>query len=378
MGQSDLSLSCWPPLVWQAARDSHNEAAVRMQLKLPGLLALAQHSMHCFLLTWALLLQVGQPAEQRSLLRAGRAGEAMPLITLPESLLLQSGSNEQQHAEASAHEHYSAGLWRTVVEDAREAFFRGEEAATTTTAAPAVPATTQDPEVLAKQLGITKDAAQARNLLVAMITRAQTGLISRLHDINMDLDAMALRAKMDLKAVNHSAEIAENMPIMASNSEVDIEKVEENGGMLQNKTLPEILQRSKDQVAQITELVKDKKPVESDVDAAKNLPSAETRIQDNAQTMDTIVPRLELLDRKVMKLENRLYDGDLKKLVDETTGKEVQNIMEDVSRGFGRFIQNAKSDKKAQRVAAPVLMPGSPAPAGAWDWQPIQTPTQSP
>merc|ERR1719407_219687 len=127
----------------------------------------------------------------------------------------------------------------------------------------------------------------------AEITRAQTGLISRLHDINMDLDAMALRAKMDLKAVNHSAEIAENMPIMASNSEVDIEKVEENGGMLQNKTLPEILQRSKDQVAQITELVKDKKPVESDVDAAKNLPSAETRIQDNAQTMDTIVPRLE-------------------------------------------------------------------------------------
>jgi hypothetical protein len=70
---------------------------------------------------------------------------------------------------------------------------------------------------------------KARNLLVAMIDRAQIGLMGRLKDIDLDLDALKLRAQHDLKAVNHSYNIAEKMPIMASNAEIDVAKIQTNG-----------------------------------------------------------------------------------------------------------------------------------------------------
>jgi hypothetical protein len=82
---------------------------------------------------------------------------------------------------------------------------------------------------------------KARNLLVAMIDRAQIGLMGRLKDIDLDLDALKLRAQHDLKAVNHSYNIAEKMPIMASNAEIDVAKIQTNGDKMQKDTLPAIV-----------------------------------------------------------------------------------------------------------------------------------------
>jgi len=151
----------------------------------------------------------------------------MPFITLPQSLLLQSsdGRGLQGLVEAAADD---------VVEHARQAFF-ADSTAVPTTAAPTTTTTTVttvDVAVLAAQLKITKDAAQARNLLVGMITRAQVSLLGRLNDINSDLDATDLRAVMDLQAVNHSKVAAENMPIMADNADIDVKKIETSGNKL--------------------------------------------------------------------------------------------------------------------------------------------------
>jgi len=321
-------------------------------------------------LVWSVLAQAAW-AEQRSLLRARRAGEATPLVTLPESLLLQSSDAEQQGGSAaeaqclsdaearkeivrsfsSSHGGYGNALWNSVqesanevVEDAREAFFAtAQKAAATTTAKPVATTTTamttMDPTILAKQMKITQDAARARNLLIGMISRAQLGLLNRLNDIGLDLEATKLRAQVDMKAVNHSFIAAKNMPIMASNAAVDVHKIETNGEKLK-AALPKLEGRAKNHTVLIASLMNEKVMLEKNVKKAVKLPGAKRRIENNQNTLGAILPRLEKLERRVSKLENRLYDGQINKLVDDTTNKEVVNIMEDVSRGFGRFIAN--------------------------------------
>jgi hypothetical protein len=320
---------------------------------------------------WTTFPQAVQ-AEQRSLLRASRAQEATPFITLPQSLLLQRSDGEKQgqvtgdeqglsDTEASTEIKaanmrggYGNELWNSVqesasevVDDAREAFFARAQAAAaaTTTAAPPAPTTTAaittvDPATLATKLNITHDAARARNLLVAMISRAQVDLLNRLKDISTDLEATQLRAELDLKAVNHSFIQSQKMPIIASNADVDVKKIDVNGDQLK-VAVPAILQRAVRRSADIAELMKSKKMVEENLKNSDALPGAKRRVQNNQVTLSAVVPRLERLERRVTKLESRLYDGDLNKMVDDSTGKEVVNVMEDVSRGFGRFVENA-------------------------------------
>lgn len=301
------------------------------------------------MMTWVMLPQAVRAAEQQSMLRAGRAGEATPVITLPESMLLQSGNGEQDgrvEADAGRGGHGN-NLWNSLqdgasemVEDARAAFFveaTTTAAATTTTAAP--PPTTVDPAVIAKQLKITKDAAQARNLLVGMIGRAQIALLGRLNELNVDLDAMGVRARQDLKSVNASVAAAKNMPIMAQNADVDVKKIQTNGDMLK-AAIPVLVGRAETHSKLIAHLIQEKTALEGQFDKSQKLPGAKTRIQNNQQTLDALDPRLVKLERKVTKLESRLYDGDLQKMVDDVTDKEVVSVVEDVSRGFGRFVAN--------------------------------------
>lgn len=230
------------------------------------------------------------------------------------------------------------------MEDAREAFFAESQQKAKVVVAISVPTTTTamttvDPAILAKSMKITKEAAQARNLLVGMINRAQIGLLTRLKDINGDLEATELRAQQDLKSVNHSATVAANMPIMVSNAEVNVVKIEKNGDKLKAE-LPTLVGRASKHVKLIADLMKEKKALEKNLEKSKKLPGAKGRIQNNQQTMGALIPRLERLERRVTKLEAHLYDGDLKKLVDDQSSSEVTNIMEDVSRGFGRFVAN--------------------------------------
>lgn len=275
----------------------------------------------------------------------------MPLISLPESLLLQSTAGEQQRSEAAdTRSGYSSGLWSVVqegagevVEKAREAFFaegQAQQFPITTTMKPTTTMTTVDVETLAKRLEITKDAATARNMLVSMIDRAQLGLIERLKNIDLDLDAMTLRAQEDLKAVDHSYKIAENMPIMASNAAVDVEKIQTNGKVLQEDTIPDLNMQAQNQKKLVAELMMTEESLKQSVEKGKPLGGAKPRVQDNTAVMESLAPRLERLEKRVTKIESRLYDGDLKKLVDDTSNKEVMNIMEDVQRGFGRFVKN--------------------------------------
>jgi len=306
------------------------------------------------LLACAVLLQ-GTSAEHRSSLRMGRAREAMPFITLPQSMLLQSSQGEQQESKLE------------VMKDAVETFFAGDRAAkATTAAAPApaiaapkapgqlqfttpaptttVPVTTMDPAALAKKMGISHEAAQARNLLVGMVQRAQLTLLNRLNDIGLDLEATELRAETDMTAVNHSFVAAQNLPIMANNAAVDVTKILVNGKQLQEEMLPKMEGRGETISEEITAMISMKKKIDKQLAAGKGkkLPGAQKRVQTNKQTMDVLVPRLEKLEKRVTKLEGRLYGGDLKQLVDDTTNKQVVDIMEDVSRGFGRFVENAK------------------------------------
>jgi len=321
-------------------------------------------------LAWSGLLQAAQ-AEKRSLLRAQRAREATPFITLPQSLLLQSSGGENQRqltgeeqslSDADASKEIKAAanrggygnqLWSAVqesagevVDDAREAFFadsmKAAAKATTvaaTTVTTTIAITTVDPAVLAQQLKISKEAAQARNILVSMIERAQIGLLNRLKDISLDLEATELRAKLDLKAVNHSFTEAKNMPISASNADIDVKKIQTNGDQLK-KSIPALVGRASTHSTEIAQLLRSKKQSEKDLKDSSKLPGAKRRIQNNQQTLNAVIPRLERLETRVTKLESKLYDGDLNKMVEDTSSKEVMNIMEDVSRGFGRFIKN--------------------------------------
>jgi len=322
-------------------------------------------------LRWSLFASSAFPqaaeAEQRSLLRAGakRSREATPFVTLPQSLLLQrSGADKQSDAQvlsdseaskqikaASMRGGYGNELWNAVqdrasdiVADAREAFFADSMKAAATTVAPVtttVPITTVDPAILAQQLKITKDAATARNLLVSMISRAQVDLLNRLNDISLDLEATELRAKLDLKAVNHSFAEAKNMPIMSQNADVEVKKIDLGSAKLK-VIVPAIESRAATQSKTISELLSTKQQLEKDLADSKKLPFAKRRVQNNMQTLGVVVPRLERLERRVTKLESRLYDGNLTMMVKDTSSKEVMNVMEDVSRGFGRFIANAK------------------------------------
>lgn len=245
-------------------------------------------------------------------------------------------------------------LWRLFFTGDRAANAATTAAPTTlapTTAAPTTLApttttaiTTMDPAVLAKQMGISLEAAQARNLLVGMVTRAQLTMLNRLNDIGLDLEATELRAKMDLKAVNHSFVAAQNLPIMASNANADVNKILTNSKQLQEEMLPKMEGRAETTSEEIAAMISMKAKIDKQIAAGKGkkLPGAKKRVQTNKQTMDVLVPRLEKLEKRVTKLEGRLYDGDLKKLVDDTTNKQVVDIMEDVSRGFGRFVANAK------------------------------------
>jgi len=104
--------------------------------------------------------------------------------------------------------------------------------------------------------------------------------------------------------------------------------------------LPTLVGRASTQNKTIADLMKEKKALETNLDKSKKLPGAKGRIQNNQQTMGALIPRLERLEKRVTKLEAHLYDGDLKKLVDDQSSAEVTNVMEDVSRGFGRFVAN--------------------------------------
>jgi len=87
-------------------------------------------------------------------------------------------------------------------------------------------------------------------------------------------------------------------------------------------------------------LKKTQKELDDDLKNSEKLPGAKKRVQANQQTLSALIPRLENLETRVTKIEGKLYDGDLKKLVDDQTGKVSMNIMEDISRGFGRFVAN--------------------------------------
>lgn len=260
------------------------------------------------------------------------------MVTLPESLLLQNTAGQDQDSLVA-----ESG----VVQKARESFFKADQPWTaimplpaTTTAAAPLPMTTQDPAALAKQLGITKDQAQARNLVVSMVDRAQLSLLLRIKDVDADLDAMAMRAKEDLKAVNHSFQVAENLPISAANTAADIDNIKANSHKLQDSTLPAIVNRSTATETMIKDLLTEKDTLKGTVKKGDKIPGAAKRVTDNTNVMTALVPRLKKLEKKVTRLEARMYDGNLTALVDETARQEVVNIMEDVSRGFGRFIEN--------------------------------------
>lgn len=297
-------------------------------------------------------------AEHKTLLRTGRAKEALPLITLPQSLLLQDSNSDGDHRAAdgeakksieaaASHGGYGQQLWSSVqesaeevVDDAREAFFASQiqnAAAATTTA---TTTTTQDPAILAKQLQLTKDNAQAQKLLLDMIKNAQMEMLKRLQAVGYDLEATDQRAKEDLKALQHSAEAAKDLPMFSNNAEAAVVRVQNQADNLQ-VGLKDLGKRAHDDNVLMADLVRLKKEeADPNLKIAKNLPSGKKRIDENAQTMNVLVPRLTGLIMKMTRIEAGLWDGNLTEMVRDTVTREVLNTMEDAPRGFGRFLPN--------------------------------------
>jgi hypothetical protein len=299
---------------------------------------------------FAFLLQ-GLVAEQRALLRANakRSKEATPLITLPQSLLLQGESDGKEDKAGG----YASSLLDSirdsaeeVVDDARNVFFAKKEAsavvATTTTIATTSAITTPDPATYAEQHNMTLDAAKSRIMLIEMIQKAQVDLMNRLQEVGLDLEATDARAKYDLMSLNQTAEAAKSMPIMANNADADVTSVQVNALTLLDG-IGEIVNKTTDNLRTMDELERLRNATQPDYDAATNLASGQRRVEANAATMHALVPRLMQLQRRIARLESSLNDGNVSRMVDDTANEEVMNLMEDVSRAFGRFIRNKRT-----------------------------------
>jgi hypothetical protein len=266
---------------------------------------------------------------QRTKLRAQakRSKAAMPLITLPESLLLQDDSGGR---EDEARGRSSAGFLDSlresaedVVYDARQAFFAGGK---------------KDPVAYAAASGITVDSAKSRIQLLGMIAHAQEDLMNRLQEAGLDLEATDARANYDLLALNQTANAAKTMPIMANSAEADVDSVQHNARELLDG-VHNISNQTASNFDMIDKLQALKNATDPDYDKAKDLGSGQRRVQANSETMHALVPRLMQLQRHLARLESSLNDGNVSRMVDDAANQEVMNLVEDVSRAFGRFLR---------------------------------------
>jgi hypothetical protein len=277
------------------------------------------------------------------LLLQGRSGDE------EEHVLAEKEARKSIEA-ASTREGYGSRLWTAVqesaeevVDDARERFFAAGEATTiiTTTTGKTLPGqlTTQDPAVLANTLKISKDDAHARIIMIDMIQNAQLEMVKQLVAIGKDLSTTGLRAKADLKALNKSAVASKNLGFMANNAQASVTDNEKSALTLKadvaglSKTVSADLKL-------LSDLAKTKNATEKDKVLAKTIPSAKKRVQKNVETMNVLIPRLKGMMSHVTKIESGLWDGNLTEMVSDQTSREVINVMEDVPRGFGRFIPN--------------------------------------
>jgi hypothetical protein len=322
----------------------------------------------CTLLAWSVLLQAVSSVEQRTMLRVRQGREAAPVVTLPHSLLLQTASNEDAHSKVvnrARTAYFSDGQGGHEQDDGNDdtdgtdsdeetdtttaaatetttaAAAATTTAATTTTVATTTVATTttEDPALVYAEEKKGNETVKTRHLLVTMITKAQADLLKRLRDIDIDLDATELRAQADLKAVNFSFTEAAKMPIMARNAEVDVQKLDDSGGVLKAE-LPNLVSGAQNASARIASFLGVKNKVDQQLDETSGLSGAKGRVETNQQTMKALYPRLNALEKKVFSLEGKLYGGNMTKVVNDAAREEVMNIFEDVGRGFGRFYEN--------------------------------------
>lgn len=189
---------------------------------------------------------------------------------------------------------------------------------------------------------MSKDNAKSRLMLITIIEHAQVDLMNRLQEIGYDLEATDARAKYDLQAINATVAAAKSMPIMASNAESDVNSVQHNAQTLLD-TIADIVNKTVNNSAVMDELDGLKNSTQRDASAAATLSSGQRRVQANSQTMHALVPRLMQLQRRIGRLESSLNDGNISRMVDDTANQEVMDLMEDVSRAFGRFIRNKRT-----------------------------------
>jgi hypothetical protein len=267
---------------------------------------------------------------------------------------LQGQSGNSEDKAGSSREGSGAGFLdslregaENVVADARQAFFA--EATTTTVAATTAAAATTtaaagdwggtDPTAYATQYGMTVDQAKSQLTILNMIKHAQIDLDARLDEISADMTATDVRAQLDLKAVNSTAIAAATMPIMASNAAADVSGVNHSVVTLTGD-IYNLTNKSTKDLQRIMTLEALKNSTNANADAVKNIAGGKARVQANLETFNALIPRLKRLERRLAALESKLDDGNVTRVVDDTAKLQVTNLIEDVSRAFGRFLPN--------------------------------------
>lgn len=169
--------------------------------------------------------------------------------------------------------------------------------------------------------------------ILQRVAAEQQNLFGLLDEASRDLDATQSRVNFDLRAANKSVDSL--MDLMGRT-------LEANSTALQNAesaqalggAFPGVERAAGTTVESMAGLNTSIGLVRERLGEAEVIASAGERADANMQAMRLIKPRLQDIERRVDGVEERLYSGNLTRLVDETVDNSITGVIEDVGRGL--------------------------------------------
>jgi len=169
--------------------------------------------------------------------------------------------------------------------------------------------------------------------ILQRVAAEQQNLFGLLDEASRDLDATQARVNFDLRSANKSVDSL--MDLMSKT-------LEANTTALQNREsahaltggFPSIEHAAEATITSMAGVNASVAVIRERLANADVIASAGERADANMQAMRLIKPRLQDLEHRTDAVEERLYNGNLTRLVDEAVDNSITGVIEDVGRGL--------------------------------------------
>lgn len=169
--------------------------------------------------------------------------------------------------------------------------------------------------------------------ILQRVAAEQQNLFGLLDEAGRDLDATQARVNFDLHSANKSVDSL--MDLMSRTLEANSTALQnaENAQALSGG-FPGVESAAGTTIESMAGLNESIGIIRERLANADVIASAGQRADANMQAMRLIKPRLQDLEHRVDSVEERLYSGNLTRLVDETVDNSITGVIEDVGRGL--------------------------------------------